>query len=37
MNNGIDPIQNDADVERTWVAALSDEQINNPEHTTPDD
>lgn len=28
-------IENDVDVERAWVATLSDEQINNPFYTTP--
>lgn len=35
MNTKTNPMETDADVERAWVGALSDEQIDDPMHTTP--
>lgn len=35
MNNGINRIQTEADVERSWIVALLNEQIDDPMHTTP--
>lgn len=34
MKNRTSPIETDADAERAWVAALSDEQIGDPMHTS---
>lgn len=35
INNGINPIETAADVKRARIAALSNEQIDNPIHTIP--
>lgn len=35
MSNGMNPIQTEADVERVSVAALSNEQIDDPMHSSP--
>lgn len=35
MNNRAYPTQTDADVERAWLAALLDEQVDYPMHGAP--
>lgn len=35
IDNGTNPIETDPEFERASVAALSDENINNPMHSTP--
>lgn len=35
MDSEMDLIKTDAGVERVWVAAPSDEQMDEPMHTTP--
>lgn len=34
MTNGINPIESNAEVQRDWIALLSDERIDDSMHTT---